>query len=285
MSIAILYNRLSAGGKAKKIAWKLHERIPEESKLFENTWPASLNEFNEIWLVGGDGTVNYFLNYYTELTIPLVIFPGGTGNDIHWKLYGPMTWEMQLEQQASLRLQQIDMGLCNGMRFLNGVGIGFDGEVLKSMDRIRKIGGHLGYLLVVLRQILTFREPEFQLEFNAQSIRQKCMLLSIANSSRTGGGFMVSPLAEVQDGLLNLIFCDPISVGRRLLVLPSVEKGTHLSHPAVHHQVTRQVEVRCERKLFAQLDGELISGDRFSIRLADLKLPVKCLLPEGKSPF
>lgn len=91
---------------------------------------------------------------------------------------------------------------------------------------------------------------------------------------------MVSPEADVQDGWLNFIYCEPISVLRRLLVLPRVEKGTHLSHPAVHHRRIQGIDIRSRHPVFAQIDGELVCADRFSISMAAVRLNVKCALAE-----
>lgn len=58
--------------------------------LFKAIWPPDFNGFTDIWLVGGDGTLNYFVNNYQEIVLPLVIFKGGSGNDFHWMLYGTL---------------------------------------------------------------------------------------------------------------------------------------------------------------------------------------------------
>jgi diacylglycerol kinase (ATP) len=36
-----------------------------------------LPAITEAWIVGGDGTLNYFINLYKEIAVPLVIFKGG----------------------------------------------------------------------------------------------------------------------------------------------------------------------------------------------------------------
>lgn len=273
--IAILYNCFSAKGKGKRMALELHQLYKEHTILFENIWPGSLDDFEEIWLVGGDGTVNFFINQYPDSQIPLIIFPGGTGNDIHWKLYGKINWHHQYQQITQYQSREVDLWICNDRLFVNGVGIGFDGEVLKSMKSIRWIGGHLGYLLVVIRKIFTFKEPEYTISINQQSFQQKCMLLSIANSSRTGGGFLVSPLAEINDGILNMFYCEPLSILKRLITLPKVEKGLHLGLPFIHHQMLTSVSIQHQGPIAAQIDGELMIYEAFNISISPKKLLVK----------
>ncbi len=275
-TIAILYNTFSAKGKGRRIAFQLSQLNSHSILCSEDEWPLDINQYHEIWLVGGDGTVNYFLNKYLEINRPLLIFPGGTGNDIHWKLYGNISWEKQFKHNQNYEIKPIDIGICNNKLFINGIGIGFDGEVLKSMNSIRLIGGHLGYLIVVFKKIFSFKEPAYKITIAGKTIEQRCMLLSIANSSRTGGGFMVSPLAEVNDGLLNLFYCKPLSIFNRLLALPKVEKGTHLSLPFVHHQTLTDITIETENEVYAQIDGEFFSSKRFEISLINRKLQIRC---------
>src|SRR6478752_6742987 len=99
-NIAILVNPTSGKGKAVKIAKWLSEQLTVKTishTLFDNDWPIAFLDFTEIWIVGGDGTMNYFLNHYKNNQLPLALFKGGTGNDFAWKLYGDISLEEQFE--------------------------------------------------------------------------------------------------------------------------------------------------------------------------------------------
>jgi diacylglycerol kinase family enzyme len=90
----------------------------------------------------------------------------------------------------------------------------------------------------------------------------------IHNSGRTGGGFLVSPLSTVNDGLLELITVEPLSVLRRFFYLPKIQRGKHLHLPFVHHEAGTSFNVVCKHIVPAQLDGELIYAQKFSIEVA-----------------
>ena len=64
----------------KRPIWFIH--------LFDLQWPPDLQNFDEVWVMGGDGTFNYFVNKYPDCSIPIGLFQGGTGNDFHWKVFG-----------------------------------------------------------------------------------------------------------------------------------------------------------------------------------------------------
>lgn len=233
---------------------------------FTYDWPEALSPFSDIWIVGGDGTLNYALNKYRKIELPVVIFKGGTGNDFAWKLYGNADIHKQIETALNASPKWVDVAKCNDQLYINSAGFGFDGEVLKSMKAIRSIGGHLGYLGVVLKTIFTYREVIFQIEGKG-TVSGKYLLVAINNSSRTGGGFHITPDACIDDGKLDMVLCEKIPVMKRLRYLPVIEKGKHLKLPFISHEQGANFTVTAGRKILGQLDGELISGDSFVIEV------------------
>lgn len=234
-----------------------------DGTIYTDNWPQNLDAFSDIWIFGGDGTLNYFVNKYPNCRIPLSIFASGTGNDFAFILYGTMDPVQQAIHVLNAPVRKVDAGTCNNLLFINGVGLGFDGEVLKSMKQIRKIGGGVGYLMAVIRQVFFFKETSFLIDDGASKDKKNLLLFMVNNSSRTGGGFYVSPKSTVNDGLLDLVTCKPLSVIQRLLHLPKIKKGNHLHLPFVNHQTLENIAVMSSRKIYGQLDGELISGEKF----------------------
>ena len=275
MQIAVLVNSKSGGGKGLAILNELESFLSLHqisNQFFIDHWPNDLVSFESIWIVGGDGTLNYFINQYSEINIPIAIIKGGTGNDFAWKLYGNISLKQQMHQLITGSIIKVDVGKCNGKYFINGIGIGFDGEILKSMDKIRWLGGHLGYLIVVIKKVFSFKEQYFDLEFNEQKLHLKLLLMSVFNSSRTGGGFHIAPTAEISDGFLNVLLCKPLSIFKRLFYLPKIEKGTHLHLPFIHHHLSKNITIKCNHSTAAQIDGELFFDKTFHISIIEKKL-------------
>ncbi|MBA2248953.1 MAG: YegS/Rv2252/BmrU family lipid kinase [Chitinophagaceae bacterium] len=266
--LLLLINPKSSKGKAHKIATYISTCLAKKNIpfiSFENKWPDQINEYKEAWVIGGDGTLNYFLNFYKDVNIPIAIFKGGTGNDFACKLYGDINIEQQIDLVLSADQKFVDAGKCNGQVFINGIGIGFDGEVLQSINAIRWIGGHLGYYLAVLKQIFSFKELSMQIGYDNEKISAYFLLTLICNSSRMGGGFMVSPESKLDDGLLNVILCKPLKVTRRLRYLPVIEKGNHLSADYITQLTAAQINITCNKIVPLQIDGELVKASVFNI--------------------
>lgn len=269
--ISIFVNPASGKpGQAVQTGQWIAAKLREKNRpfvVFEKTWPPALNDCQEAWIVGGDGTLNYFLNKYKTIPIPLVIFKGGTGNDLFWKLYGDMPAEKHFEHILSSSPRPVDAALCNNSIYSNSSGIGFDGEVLRSINSIRWLGGHLGYLLLVIKNVFSYREPVLKIITGEKEITEKFLLASVNNSSRTGGGFLLTPSASLTDGKLDLLLCKPLPVWKRLRYLPLLEKGDHIGLPFFEISQHEEVIIECEKELYAQLDGELICSKRFHYRI------------------
>lgn len=266
--IAVVVNPNAGKGKSLKLCNQLSSLLKQRAighELFIHDWPVSFEGATDVWIIGGDGTMNYFINHYPSIDLPLAIFKGGTGNDFAWKLYGDCSVEEQFEIVLQSSPQPVDAASCNDTLYINGVGIGFDGEVLQSMKAIRLLGGHIGYYIVVLKEILYFRESFFKISGNHFHADEKFLLVMINNSSRTGGGFHVSPKASINDGLLDLVLVKPLSVLKRFFYLPKIEKGKHLHLPFVSHITGTEFVIECNKELPAQLDGELIKARRFAL--------------------
>ncbi len=269
-NIAILVNSKSGGGKSLRVLQHIKSIIEFEEISFcvyIDQWQNNLSNFTAIWIIGGDGTLNYFINKYPTIKTPIALFKGGTGNDFAWKLYGNISLDAQVNMALKNHSITVDAGLCNNKVFINGIGIGFDGEVLKNMKSIRWLGGHLGYLIIVIGKILRFKENNFKITTNGTSIEKKLFLMSVFNSSRTGGGFYIAPNAIIDDGLLNVIQCQPLSVVNRLKNLPKIEKGQHLNLPFINHSLQKKIIIECANELPAQIDGELFFAKDFRIEI------------------
>lgn len=138
-----IINPIAGNGFAKTIVPKLEEMIKKhdvDAELVLTERSGHATELSAAYLkrgfkyiigVGGDGTLN-------EIARPLVnkkdvtigIIPAGTGNDFIQILgfpnrFGDNDWNTFFKGNVIA----MDAGSCNGMIFLNGMGLGFDAQV------------------------------------------------------------------------------------------------------------------------------------------------------------
>jgi diacylglycerol kinase family enzyme len=273
-SIAILSNPKAGKGSAHQTAQWLGESLLEKGisfKLFLLDWPVNFEGFSDIWIIGGDGTLNYFINQYPDCCLPLALFKCGTGNDFAWKIYGNKNNKEIFEQVLEAGVQSVDAGKINEWWYLNCLGIGFDGEIIRFMQAIRFLGGHFGYLLAVILKIFNFKEPLFHIKTETESWKECYLLVIASNSSRSGGGFFITPNASFQDGHLDLLLCGKLSLFQRLCYLPVLQKGKHLHLPFVTHRLVKEIQISLDQDIDIQIDGELISAKEIKISVVPNK--------------
>ena len=273
ITIAIFINPLAGTGKYRRIEREITALLIKEKAIFivyDSTWPRQLEAFTHIFLLGGDGTLNHFLNAYPDTKIPLSLFKAGTGNDFAWKLFGNASLSDQLSIAINGLPHAVDAGICNGRYFINGVGIGFDGAVVKGFLNCRKwMEGNLAYYWTVLRTLSGYQSKQLELIINEgeQHLIARCFMITVANGSRFGGNFMVSPRSSLTDNQFDLVIIEAVSILKRYFYLPRMKKGRHLSLPFVKSSKIQSVTISAGKPIAAHLDGELMIAETFDIKL------------------
>ena len=237
----------------------------------------SNSSISEIIVMGGDGTLNYAINEMRKNPLPFSIVSNGTGNDSVKSLHGETDFEKQVEIALQGELKRFDLGLCNGRAFVNGLGIGFDGLVVEKMSkRKKKRGGHLDYLLTVLKTVAGFREKDLSFTLDGKRFTRKILLMTVSNGTTFGGGFVINPHARSDDGMLDVCVLNEISPVARFWHLPKLKTGSHDALQACEFYKARRVLIDPSNELVAHLDGEYFGHPPFDISILSKAIQVRC---------
>ncbi len=279
-NIIIVINPAAGRSSYKKRLKYLEEKLSESQvdyNLFftENNNTGKLAEaikknpaINEVFVMGGDGTLNYVVNEIQGKNLPISIVSNGTGNDSVKSLHGELNFEKQVDIALNGKVQKFDLGICNGRYFVNGVGIGFDGEVVREMvERGIKSGSHLDYLLTVLRIVAGFKEKILQFSLDGKSFDKKILLMTISNGTTFGGGFIINPYAKTSDGLLDICILNELAPFKRFWHLPKLKTGTHHKLKECEFYLAKDIDIKKTHQLVAHLDGEFIGHPPFKISI------------------
>ena len=267
-NIAIVCNPIALHARAHTVSERLINCLQRNCVahcFFLKNWPEHFADFTDVWIVSGDGTLNYFINPYPQIKLPLSIFPGGSGNDFRWMLYGNQAVEKQVAYLLTASPFLVDAGRCNGKLFLNGVGIVFDGAIVKSLLGKKMLSGKASYLLSILKHIVGYSEKDYVITIDDEVIPQRCFMISVANGKRYGGRFIVASNASVNDALLDVNIVGKITPLKRIKYLPVIEKGKHLHLPFIHYRQSNKLVIQSDVKLPAHIDGEYFSAKGFVI--------------------
>ncbi|HRF18642.1 MAG TPA: hypothetical protein PK977_10750, partial [Chitinophagaceae bacterium] len=87
--------------------------------------------------------------------------------------YGSKTIEEQVEIAMYAEPRPIDAGRCNERYFINGVGIGFEGEVAKALTGKKKLSGKTSFLLTILKKIFSYRSKHYEVKTESKNLEGK----------------------------------------------------------------------------------------------------------------
>jgi len=227
-----------------------------------------------ITIIGGDGTIQNVINAIPDFSIPVQILPGGTGNDLANAYANGRNYRKAFDIVFSTKIRKLDMGVCNGNLFVNGLGIGFDGEIVKRTQRKSTIilPAVWKYHLAVIKGVFSYHEFEAKLDVDEPKYPAKHLMIAVANGIEYGGGFRVAPDAKPDDGLLDVIAISNVPPVKRIFNLPKVKKGKHMELPYITNHRTSQIKITTEKVLPAHLDGEYFEAKDFELSIAKDKL-------------
>lgn len=242
---------------------------------------ASRDSFDVIVAVGGDGTVNEVVQGMIFSPKPLGVIPCGSGNDFVKSLRIPTKVDEAVEILLRGDTRTIDAGTINGRYFANGVGIGFDAAVTVASRSFRRLRGFPLYLAAVVRALRTFRPVSLAISMNGTVVEQDSFLLTIGNGTTCGGGFVLTPHALVDDGVLDVTVVKPLSIREVVHALPHVFRGSieRIPKAAMHRAET--VLVTSAVPVPVHIDGEIYEENT---RRFELAIVPKALTVIGNHP-
>lgn len=225
--------------------------------------------------IGGDGTVSEVAGGLAGTNTALGIIPAGTGNDFTRYLGIPKDPLEALEIALSGDTRAVDLGLANERVFINVAGSGFDVAVLHHTLFYKKIfHGLLAYVLGVLRTVFSFPQMDVTITHAGGTIRQKALVVSVANGRYFGGGMCVAPYADAGDGLFDVQYVDELPRWRIPFLLAGFIKGNYIKWPVAHHFRCDSLTVTTSDSSL-QLDGEICSGREVRYKLMPQAIKIK----------
>lgn len=268
--------------------------------------PASGDETDAVLLFGGDGTVHRHLGQLARLGLPVLVVPAGSGNDFAralgllkvrdslgaWQKFRGAAGNVRtidlgvikpLDASGGAAPEGAHLGLGGSRYFCTVAGVGLDGEVARSANRLpRWLRGHGGYVLTLIPTIFRFAPLPMKIltpvEGTAEewSMRsdQPTLLAAFANSSTYGGGMKVAPRAQMDDGLLDVCVVGGVDPFKLFCMFPSVYSGDHLSIREVDYFQTGRARVETEYPIDVYADGEYVCRTPVEISLERAALKV-----------
>jgi YegS/Rv2252/BmrU family lipid kinase len=280
--LLVVCNPKAGGGKSVNVLQMFERALKRQSVSFETVLTSGQFDLDTIQkqaksiqpsvvvIIGGDGTIHDVVNATYDLDVVYHVLPAGSGNDFGQLIDAPLAIEQSVARLLDGKTRKVDVGKCNNRFFMNGLGIGFDGEVAANtvLRRWKFIPTTWKYWIEIFKQVLFYQSKQYSIAEGAGVREERCFMISVANGRAYGGGFQVAPRSEIDDGLLDLVIIKPIPPLQRLLRIPLVEKGKHLDKPYVEYRTVREITINSTSTVKAHLDGEIMEDNHFVVRIA-----------------
>lgn len=285
--LTFIVNPVAGNGFAQKIEEQLKAAMADrglECRFIQTKHPGHATEIAHactaeadctgVVAVGGDGTAYEVACGLMNSGIPLGIIPAGTGNDFIKTIGVPKKPLDALEFLLSHSPRPVDAGGLNGRLFLNDCGTGFDVTVLDYTLAAKKhFRGLLPYLIGLVQAILHYRPVHVRFSADGHTEERDLLILSVANGRFIGGGIPICPIAQADDGLLDLVIVEDKPRWMLPFLVPSLLMGRILHFPFTKHQRCQSVEI-LSKGMRLNVDGEILNMDSaaFSIQPGALLL-------------
>ncbi|HXU35737.1 MAG TPA: diacylglycerol kinase family protein [Blastocatellia bacterium] len=238
--------------------------------------------------VGGDGTLSEIVNGYFDEQgralnpdAAIGLLPSGTGSDFRRSL-GMKHHSSFISDLLESEARPVDAACAefqdfNAKRakrfFINVASFGLGGDVSASVNRWRNslprwIGGRARFSAAALAALGRYKNVRVSMRLDDdRELQISSNLIVVANGKFAGGGMMLAPDAELDDGLLDVIVTDEATRWDVIKELPRIQRGGHLKNPKVTALRARRVSINSEEPMAVDLDGETVGHTPVRITL------------------
>ena len=228
---------------------------------------------------GGDGTLNEVANGIIGFdNAAMSVIPIGTGNDFLKNFGDHMDKFRDAENLWNGPQFPLDAIQVNDRVAVTIACSGIDARVASDVHKFSEspiLDGKSSYIVALAANFL-FRSitSHWTVTLDGVAAEKDYALVAVCNGRYYGGGFMPVAEARMDDGVLNTLMVDKVSLMTFLKFVGPYSKGGYDRFPHLARCSTaKDIIISSKKKdITTCLDGECITTDYVHIRLADKKL-------------
>lgn len=239
---------------------------------------AARNGSSDVFVAGGDGTINEVIQGLAGTKARLGIIPRGTANVLARELGLPLGEKEAAVVAARGNSRRIHLGLAidetNNLSryFALMAGIGLDASIVRHVrPHLKKRIGKGAFWISGLSHLATWSPHPFTLEIEGREYA--ATFAAIGKAPRYGGDLAITPGARLDEPEFEVCIIETSNRFRYLRLLSyTLRAGMPRNNPVVQFIKTDRVLARGDAPV--QIDGELIGGLPMRFEIAPLSLEV-----------
>ncbi|MBQ5402889.1 MAG: diacylglycerol kinase family lipid kinase [Bacteroidales bacterium] len=272
IKILFIINPISGIGKQRKIEGLIEKNLNKEKFDYQIRYTQyaghatkiaeeSIGVFDVVTAVGGDGSINEIAKKLAGTETALAIIPCGSGNGLARALGIPVMPNLAIKYLNKAEFKMIDTCEVNKKFFLSLAGAGYDSQVARRYQYLEG-RGFKTYFKAILGSFFNYKPLEYTLNIDGKILVRKALLVTVCNSSQYGYGFKISPNAELDDGLMDVVIVKKPQLWRVPFVLLNVMLGRAHKSKCFEIIQCRKIELMGNKKGWVNLDGETLKLDK-----------------------
>jgi len=229
--------------------------------------------YDGLCAIGGDGTmyelINGMLKRDDNHKIPIGLITGGTGNSFMYDVdcLDPIDAAKRIVQHK-LRPLDIAKVNANGELFysFNIIGWGLATDAGKLAEKLRWLGG-VRYDVASIIEVLKGKDRIATLTLDKEVIKENFIFIIGCNTIHTGKAMKMAPLAQLNDGKIDLIIVRKTSRINLLKLFPKLFSGDHIKSPLVEYRQVENFSISLEETNDLTIDGEIIGTTPLNVQM------------------
>ena len=266
---ALLVNPASAGGKALKALPAVHAALDRldaphrtvttrssEHAADEAATAAAQGE--TVAALSGDGMLRPLAGALKGTGSALAVIPCGRGNDLARVLGIPDDPAAAAELAVKGAEKLLDVAHVDGTPYLGIASFGFDSDANRIANEAKLVKGNAVYLYAALRALAAWKPAAFTVTVDGERHDASGYSVAVGNSKAYGGGMIVLPQAELDDGELDVLISTRTSKLTFLQGVFKTFKAAHVDSPYAQFLRGAKIEVSTDRPFVIYGDGDPI---------------------------
>ncbi len=273
MKYCVLFNPLSANKRSGiyleqfKEEYKDNEIDVIDVVKLENviSFLTSLEQDVKVVLMGGDGTLNHFVNSIKDYSPinEIYLYASGTGNDFLNDVRINKSEKLFLINKYINNLPKVIINDEETL-FINGIGYGIDGYVCtEGIKQEKKRKKEANYTAIAVK-LLLFKYKPRNAVITVDGVKMEFKKVWLASSMKGrfyGSGMMVAPNQDRLDGYVSFVCVSKAGKFKILRLFPSIFKGKHVKYEKLVTMIKgKEIVVEFDKPCDLQIDGEVRYG-------------------------
>ncbi len=269
-------------GKSKKIEDELFEyfankgerldivrtRKPLDAKKIAKR---AIGKYKVVIAAGGDGTINETINGLAKSDVALGIIPNGTENVLAKELKIPLDTKKAAQRILAGKKKRYDLGKAGRRYFIMMSGVGLDAKTAHDMQFkpiLKKMLGRGSYPLAALQTYFKYRPKKLKIWIDNQVLPRWGYFAIIGNIKLYGGNLKITPMAEPDDGYLDVcIFKNKDILSMMKYLIHASTKNKMVEVPSIEYFRGKEIRIQSEDGTMVHTDAEIVGKTPIKITI------------------